>query len=157
MKVAQSCPALCDLMDYSPPGFSVLGILQSGILEWVVISFSRRSSRPKDQTQVSWVAGRFFTTWVTRETCFKKKDILHLNPKKIPDTYFNTVLGNSQGIIMSIIIYNDQKLFANSWWVNLIKNVELGEVLFTCFLTLLLSLSWAHIFTPLYSNIFHVS
>ena len=36
----QSCPALCDLMDYSPPGFSVPGILQARILEWVAISFS---------------------------------------------------------------------------------------------------------------------
>ena len=55
---------------------------------------------------------------------------------------------------MRIIIYNDQKFFENSWWVGLIKIVELGEILFTCFLTLLLSLSWAHIFTPLYSFVF---
>ena len=39
--VAQSCPTLCDPVDYSPPGSSVHGILQAGILEWVAISFSR--------------------------------------------------------------------------------------------------------------------
>ena len=42
--VTQSCPTVCDLMDYSPPGSSVHGILQARILEWVTISFSRGSS-----------------------------------------------------------------------------------------------------------------
>ena len=42
--VAQSCPTLCDFMDYSPPGSSVHGILQARILEWVAIPFSRGSS-----------------------------------------------------------------------------------------------------------------
>ena len=59
--VAQLCPTLCDPIDYSPPG-SVYGIPQAWILEWVAISFSRESSRPRDQTRVSWTAGRFFTT-----------------------------------------------------------------------------------------------
>ena len=39
--VAQSCLTVCDPMDYSPPGYSIHGILQAGILEWVAISFSR--------------------------------------------------------------------------------------------------------------------
>ena len=65
--VAQSCPTLCDPMDWSPPGSSVHGILQARILEWVVIPSSRGSSQPRDQTQVSHVAGRFFTDWATRE------------------------------------------------------------------------------------------
>ena len=39
----QSCPTLCDPMECNPPGSSVHGILQSRILEWVAISFSRRS------------------------------------------------------------------------------------------------------------------
>ena len=50
-----------DLMDCSPPGSSVHGILQARILEWVAISFSRGSSRPKDRTRVSCIASRFFT------------------------------------------------------------------------------------------------
>ena len=49
-------------MDCSPPGSSVHGILQARILEWVAISFPRGSSQPRDWTQVSLVAGRFFTT-----------------------------------------------------------------------------------------------
>ena len=48
VKVTQSCPALCDHMNCSPPGFSVHGILQARVLEWVASSFSRGSSRPRD-------------------------------------------------------------------------------------------------------------
>ena len=50
-KSLQSCPALCNLVDCSPPGFSVQGILQVRILEWVALSFSGRSAQPRDQTQ----------------------------------------------------------------------------------------------------------
>ena len=59
-EVTQSCPTLCDPMDCSPPGSSIHGILQARILEWVAISFSRGSSRPRDRTQVSRIAGRHF-------------------------------------------------------------------------------------------------
>ena len=59
--VAQSCPTLCNPRDSSPPGSSVHRILQAKILEWIDIPFSRRSSRLRDQTQVSCIAGRFFT------------------------------------------------------------------------------------------------
>jgi len=55
--VAQLYPTLSNPMEDS----SVHGILQSRILKWVNIPFSRGSSRPKDQTQVSYIAGGFFT------------------------------------------------------------------------------------------------
>ena len=51
-KVTQSCPTLCDPTDCSPAGSSVHGILQARTLEWVAVSFSRGSSRPRDQTWV---------------------------------------------------------------------------------------------------------
>ena len=54
-EVAQSCPTLCNPMDCRPPGSSIHGIFQGRILEWVAISFSRRSSRPRDWTQVSHI------------------------------------------------------------------------------------------------------
>ena len=57
VKVTQSCPILCNIMDYR-----VHGILQARILEWVAIPFSRGSSQPKDRTQVSRTAGRFLTS-----------------------------------------------------------------------------------------------
>ena len=56
VKVAQSCPTLCDPMDYT-----VHGILQARILGWVAFPFSRGSSQPRDQTQVSRIADEFFT------------------------------------------------------------------------------------------------
>ena len=59
--VAKSYLTLCNAMDCNPPGSSVHGILQARILEWVAIPFSRGSSWPRDWTQVSWVAGEFFT------------------------------------------------------------------------------------------------
>ena len=62
MKVAQLCLTLCNRMDYT-----VHGILQARILEWVAFPFSRGSSQPRDRTQVSHVAGGFFTSWATGE------------------------------------------------------------------------------------------
>ena len=59
-EVAQSRPTLCNPMDCSPPGSSIHRILQARILEWVVISFAREPSRPRNQTQVSLIAGRRF-------------------------------------------------------------------------------------------------
>ena len=53
--VAWSCPALCDPMDCSPLGSCVCGILQARTLEWVAISSSRGSSRPRDGTHVSCI------------------------------------------------------------------------------------------------------
>jgi len=51
-------------MDCSLPGSSVHRILQTGILEWVAMPFSRGSSQPRDQTWVSHIAGRFFTVLI---------------------------------------------------------------------------------------------
>ena len=73
-KVAQSCPTLCSPMDCSLPGSSVHGIFQARVLEWVAISFSRGSSRPRDWTQVFSIADRRFTVWTTYLT-FHKKNI----------------------------------------------------------------------------------
>ena len=66
-EVAQSCPILCDPMDCSLPGSSMHGIFQARVLEWVAISFSRESSWPRDQTQISHTAVRHFTVWATRD------------------------------------------------------------------------------------------
>ena len=57
VKVAQSCPTLCNPMDYTAHG-----ILQARILEWVAFPFSRGSSQPRDQTQVSRITGGSFTS-----------------------------------------------------------------------------------------------
>ena len=59
--VTQLCLMLSDPMNCSPPGSSVHGILQAGILEWVAMLSSSGSSQPRDQTWVFCIAGRFFT------------------------------------------------------------------------------------------------
>ena len=73
-EVAQSCPTLCDPMDYSLPGSSAHGILQARVLEWVAISFSRGSSLPRDWTWVSRIVGRRFNLWATREAQDEKDE-----------------------------------------------------------------------------------
>ena len=60
MLVAHSCSTLCDPMNCSPSGSSVHGILQARILQWVAIPFSKGSSWSRDQSWVSFIAGRFF-------------------------------------------------------------------------------------------------
>ena len=65
---------LCDSMDYT-----VHGVLQAKILEGVPFPFSRGSSQPRDQTQVSHIAGGFFTSWATREAPYNLGIILFFN------------------------------------------------------------------------------
>ena len=60
---AQSCLTLYDPMNFSRPGFSVHGILQARILEWVAISSPRESSQSMAQTASPALAGQLFTTW----------------------------------------------------------------------------------------------
>ena len=61
LSVPQACRTLWDHMGCSPPDSCVHEILQVRILEWVALPSSRGSSPPRDQTQVSCIAGRFFT------------------------------------------------------------------------------------------------
>ena len=89
LKAAQSCPILCHPVDYT-----VHGILQARILEWVAVPFSRASSQPGDQTQVSHISGGFFTSWTTRQAIgydkyqagdgFRHKDYLHRTSLDFP-------------------------------------------------------------------------
>ena len=58
---SQSCPTLCDPMNL------VNGSLQAGILECIAFPFSREASQPRDQTQVSHIAGGFITSWATKK------------------------------------------------------------------------------------------
>ena len=74
-KFLQSCSTLCDPMNCSSPGSSVHGIRQARILEWVAMPSSRGSSRPRDQTCISYVscmASRFFTTSATWKPKWKQ-------------------------------------------------------------------------------------
>ena len=98
--VAQSFPTLCNSMDCSPPGSSVLGILQARIREWVAIPFSRGSSWPRYWTWVSCIAGRFFTIWASRFLWIstmkkprKLKELIEILVKNVAD---NSYRGKSE-------------------------------------------------------------
>jgi len=69
------CLTLCNSLDCSPPGSSVHGILQARILEWVPMPSSRGSSQPRDWTQVSRIAGGFFTTSTTWEILWPIRNV----------------------------------------------------------------------------------
>ena len=70
------------------------GILQARILEWVAMTYSRGSSQPRDQIQVSHIAGRFFTIWATRESiCYISLE--KFNPNKCSHMFIN-ICKNSQ-------------------------------------------------------------
>ena len=71
--VTHSCLISCYPMHCRPPDSSVHGILQKKILEWVAIPFSSGSSQPRDWTQVSHIAGGFFTLSATRETHYLRQ------------------------------------------------------------------------------------
>ena len=89
-EVTQSCPTLCNPMDYSLPGSYIHGIFQARVLEWVAISFSRGSPWPRDWIQVSRIAGKRFTIWATREVplinmviMMIEQDISSINPDRV--------------------------------------------------------------------------
>ena len=107
-EVAQSCPTLCDPTDCSLPSSSSYGIFQARVLEWVAISFSRGSSRPRDRTQVSRIVGRCFTLWATREVSLKL-----WTPYQIAYCFFLFLLfTNSQdapNLVFSMILVSGSK------------------------------------------------
>ena len=88
VKVAPLCLTLCDPMDH--PAF---GILEARVLEWVAFPFSRGSSQPRDKTQVSCIAGIFFTSWVTR------KAQEYWSGKPIPSPVDLSNPGTEQGLL----------------------------------------------------------
>ena len=104
-------------MDYSPPGFSVHGILHAWILEWVAIPFSRWNSKPRDWTRVFCIAGRFFTIWATRLYCDschcsvqlkkKKKNLIKIG--EFLCSHFRTEGGRKKQHFWHIIFYYFKK------------------------------------------------
>ena len=103
--VAQSSPTFCDPVDCSPPGSSVHGILQERILEWTAIPFSRGSSQPRDQTQVSCIAGRLFTIWATGKSCIAFMATFNSYSFMKQNYYYNSteMKENKYGIKLSVI------------------------------------------------------
>ena len=111
-----SCVWLCNPMDCSPPGSSVLGISQARILEWVAISFSRRSFWPRDQTHASFVsctAGRFFHTAPPGKPFIK----IHLPKTNFPMVTLPVTFSNFHWVNLWHL-YSPRKPNISSWLSN---------------------------------------
>ena len=92
-------------MDCSLPGSSVHGIFQARILDWVAISFSRGSSSPRHQTEVSCIAGGFFTNWATREA-----QLLHAGHNfKVHVYWFTRSLTQPYEMGIKMVSFPDEK------------------------------------------------
>ena len=92
-------------MDYSPPGSSIRGIFQARLLEWVVISFSRASSWPRDQSCVSCIGRRVFTAeppWKPITTCYW--------------TEINRMKKKKKNTVHKIIIMTARATWLNTFW-----------------------------------------
>ena len=89
--VTKSCPTLCT--PCSPPGSSVPGFFQAKVLEWVAISFSRRSYPPKDGTCVSCIGGQILYHWPTRKT----EDLILWSPDAKSPLILTLMLGQTEG------------------------------------------------------------
>ena len=97
--VAQLCLTLCDPMDCSLPGSSVHWILHAKIMEWVAMPSSRGFSSPRNRTQVSCTAARFFTSWTPREV-----PMLWIEADKSLRCYYVVFLETTQSIFMAFTL-----------------------------------------------------
>ena len=123
--VAQSCLTLCNPMFCTLwTVFSVHGILQARILEWVAIAFSRGSSRCRDWICIFHIAGWFFTIWATREALLSNKGIYYFNDEQLYSV-------NVRKIVKTLIERNRQTFFPKKSFCLLFwerkKYQDLGE------------------------------
>ena len=103
---------LCNPMDYTAHG-----IRQARILEWAVCPFSRGSSQPRDRTQVSHIAGEFFTSWATKEFIFYfwwVKFPHLINPLHLPSYVFLLKPLGARRSLCKLLSWN-RKLNWTSW------------------------------------------
>ena len=125
-------------MNYSSlPGSSVHGIIQARILEWAAIPFSRGSSQPRNQTQVSCIAGRFFTIWATKEAHMYIYTTFYLSINQLKDIWVISTFGCYEQ-------YFNEHLCISSVWTDVFISLEcifihLGEALLGHMVTLSLT------------------
>ena len=112
--------SLWSLVLYSPPGSSVPGILQARILEWVAIPSSRASSWPRDRTQVSCIAGWFFTIWATRESL--RNTMVTIYHQILPNTssdssspWGKTYPSVTQPLLLGPMSWSQEGSWGHSW------------------------------------------
>ena len=104
------CPTLCKPMNYA-----VHGIIQVGILEWVAFPFSRESSQPRDQTQVSHMAGIFFTIWAPEKPKNTGAGSLLLLQQIFLIQGWNQCLLHCRRILYQLIYQGSSQIHHNMW------------------------------------------
>ena len=145
--VAQSWLTLCDPMGYSPPGPSVRGILQARILQWVAISFSRGSSRPRDRTEDSCIAGRFLIIWGTREVLEQWRPLFKYS--KVPQASRKTEFWVNTALGLDLSLgHLKQRLLIPGYCVDQIAECGRKSAGFSWILALSLFLPQACVFPP---------
>ena len=97
------CNSICN-------NYTVHGILQAWILEWVAFLFSRRSSQPRDQTQVYHIAGRYFTSWATKEALFGRKTMT-----KVDSIFKSKDITADKGLYSQSFIFSSSHI--KSWTI----------------------------------------
>ena len=132
--ITQSCPALCNSLDCSPPGSSVHGISQARVLEWVAISFPRESFHPeiKPASLVSpSLAGGFFTTMPPRQSTTNYCDLNYLFDRTFLDSK-QRELATSRKMTDIISAKNKNLSLITSWCLKifLMSSVILTNVIF---------------------------
>ena len=124
VKVAQSCRTLCKPMDYT-----IHGILQARILEWVAVPFCRGFSHPRDRTQVSCIAGRFFTSWATHThySILLQGAGLRLEPSTTVNKLSQSGCGCNGEIVQQIKAVKFLLIFLLPWLFRPKANTHLGS------------------------------
>ena len=116
--------------------YTVLGILQAGILEWVAFPFSRGSSQPRNQTGVSCTAGRFFTNWAIMEALicslsehstfiYPSIDVLFASNKEVCNVLQDILYQNEELLFSPIHL----RIFFNyKWFINFILYIYVSPI-----------------------------
>ena len=104
-------------MDCSPPGFSVHGISQARILEWVAISFSRESSWPRDRTHISCLAGRFFNIAPWEALTWHYWSFGEVSKPGSPGSLWTTVRSSDEGHHLRMSPGQAFCLQPSVWWM----------------------------------------
>ena len=137
--VYQSCLTLCNPLDCSPRGSSVHGILQARILEWVAISFSSGSFRPRFWTCVSHIIGGLLTIWATEEghldSCsvsglIDSYQLLQVVTRKQNSMFFCRPTTSSQKYL-SKPSHENKKLLLGSYWSSVSRGQQFLQQLDT--------------------------
>ena len=139
VQVAQSCPALCNCMHYTVPG-----ILHARLLEWLAVPFPRGSFQPRDWTQVSLIAGGFFTSWAPREAvvCYSHALSVFWKCSVVTTPLYclmkkhwpiHSILEERKNIV-SYILFNVWKREPEKWKCELLCHVWLSVTPMDCYL-----------------------